>query len=73
MKIEEIIEKARVLGINSKNKNKLELVHEIQQKEGYESCYSSLRRNCSYSFECCFAEDCLRESTVRPIFIFEVV
>lgn len=73
MKIEEIIGKAKLLGISPNNKDKLELIHEIQQKEGYEPCCGTFRINCKYASNCCFAENCLGEFVVKPIFIFEVV
>lgn len=58
MRIEDIQTKAYCMGINSHNKNKLELIREIQIKEGNRPCYATgFWWQCPYN-NCLWREDC---------------
>jgi len=72
MDISEVRKRASCLGIDVGSKGKFELIREIQQREGYEPCYGSLKWGCRYSSDCCFAEDCLGKFKAKSSFTFEV-
>jgi hypothetical protein len=61
MKINEIKQKAKALGINCGNKmKKTELIHSIQKTEGNTPCFGkSNNGKCQYT-NCCFMGDCLK-------------
>lgn len=59
MKIAEVKEKAKSLGINFGKMRKAELVHAIQSAENCTPCYGKSDGNCQYT-ECCFRDDCLK-------------
>ena len=65
MKIQEIRDKAKTLGIKSFGKSKVELVREIQRREGNFDCYGTAVGHCDQT-ECCFRSSCL-EDNVKPI------
>ena len=59
MKIAEIKQKAKALGITSGKMKKAELIHAIQQAEGNNPCFGSSNGQCPYT-ACCFIQDCLK-------------
>jgi hypothetical protein len=60
MKINEIKQKAKTLGINCGKMKKTELVHSIQKAEGNTPCFGkSNNGQCPYT-DCCFINDCLK-------------
>jgi hypothetical protein len=59
MKITQIREKAKGLGIDPGNMKKTELIHAIQRAEGNTPCYGTAQGWCQYE-DCCFRGDCLR-------------
>jgi hypothetical protein len=59
MKITQIKQKAKNLGINPGKMNKTDLIHAIQCAEGNSPCYASGQTWCQYE-DCCFRADCLK-------------
>jgi len=57
MKMADIKDKARTLGIKSGKMKKTELIHTIQRAEGCTACYGTSNGDCP-QFECCFRADC---------------
>jgi hypothetical protein len=55
MKINEIKQKAKALGINCSKMKKAEIIHAIQRTEGNTPCFGK----CQYT-NCCFIDDCLK-------------
>lgn len=62
MKLNEIKEKAKALGIIPGKMKKPELIHAIQQTEGNTPCFGRSNGQCLQS-ECCFMRDCLKISS----------
>ncbi len=59
MKMQEIREKARTLGLrNTFGLSKAELIKRIQRAEGNFDCFGTAKDYCD-QLECCFREDCL--------------
>jgi hypothetical protein len=58
MKMQEIKEKAKGLGITAGKMKKAELIHAIQAAEGNTPCFGTSNGRCPYT-NCCFMEDCL--------------
>ena len=59
MKMPEIREKAKTLGITPGKTKKTDLIHTIQQAEGYDPCFGQPNGQCSNA-DCCFICDCLK-------------
>jgi hypothetical protein len=59
MKVGQIREKAKNLGITAGKMKKVELIHSIQQAEGCEPCFGRSGGSCEYR-NCCFMKDCLK-------------
>ncbi len=60
MKVNEVKQKAKALGINWGKMKKAELIRAIQRAEGNTPCFgNSNNGNCPYT-NCCFREDCLK-------------
>jgi hypothetical protein len=57
MKMPEIREKARALGITPGKMKKADLIHAIQQAEGCTPCFGTSKGQCQY-LDCCFIHDC---------------
>ncbi len=55
----EIRKKAKNLGITAGKMQKPELIHAIQQAEGYTACFGRSNGQCAYA-DCCFISDCLK-------------
>jgi len=59
MKMAALKQKAEALGITPGKMVKAELVHAIQQAEGYTPCFGRSTGDCAYT-DCCFREDCFK-------------
>jgi hypothetical protein len=59
MKMTQIRQKAKDLGIEPGQMKKAELIHAIQRAEGYSPCYGTAQGWCQYE-DCCFRGDCLK-------------
>ena len=59
MKIAEIKDKAKELGITPGKMKKAELIHSIQIAEGCTPCFGRSDGQCG-NIECCFIQDCLK-------------
>ena len=59
MKMPEIKRKAKRLGVTSGKMKKAELIHSIQEAEGYTPCFGTSNGECQYT-DCCFMPDCLK-------------
>jgi hypothetical protein len=65
MKMQEVKEKARALGIKKTfGLSKAELVRRIQRAEGNFDCFGTAEDHCD-QFQCCFREDCFRPSVSK--------
>jgi hypothetical protein len=64
MKIFEIREKAKTLGIKPGNLKKDELIHAIQNAEGYTPCFGKADNGSCPHTSCCFMDDCLSKVRV---------
>lgn len=53
-----IKKKAKALGVEFSKMGKLELIREIQRKEGNFPCFGTATEYCD-RLDCCFREDCL--------------
>ncbi len=58
MKMNDVVKKAKGLGINSKGAKKGNLIKEIQRAEGNFDCFGTAVVYCD-QLKCCFREDCL--------------
>ena len=59
MKIQEVREKTRALGMIPRSMRKADLVHALQRKEGYTPSFGKSNGQCPHT-ACCFRDDCLR-------------
>ncbi len=59
MKMPEIKQKAKSLGISCGKLKKAELIQTIQKAEGFTVCYGNSNGNCQNS-DCCFMQECLK-------------
>lgn len=57
----EIRKKAKALGITPGKMKKTELVHSIQQAEGFTPCFGQSNGQCAET-NCCFLPDCVKIS-----------
>jgi len=58
MKMQEVRAIAKDLGVNSFGKSKVELIKEIQRKQGNFDCYGSVTDYCD-QLDCLFRSSCL--------------
>ena len=58
MKMMEIKEKAKLLGLKPGRMKKTDLIRTVQMKEGNFACFASNIDNCDQT-ECCWKDDCL--------------
>jgi len=65
MKMGEIRNIAKSLKINSFGKTKVELVREIQLKQGHFSCFATVTDYCDQA-DCCFKKSCFEEAKKVP-------
>ena len=59
MKVPELKERAKSLGISPGKMKKTELVQAIQEAEGFTVCYGNSNGDCP-NMDCCFMKDCLK-------------
>ncbi len=59
VKLSDIKQKAKNLGIDPGQMKKPELIHAIQRAEGYNPCFGNSNGQCQYT-DCCFRQDCLK-------------
>ena len=59
MKMPELREKAKALGLVPRKMKKADLIHAIQRKEGHTPCFGTANGYCPYT-DCCFMGDCLK-------------
>ena len=59
MKLPQIRQKAKALGIDPVKMKKAELILAIQKAEGYTLCYGTGTPACPHA-ACCWREDCIR-------------
>ncbi len=59
MKMVEIKEKAKTLGIKPGKTRKADLIRAIQTNEGNVACFETKTDHCD-QVECCWRDDCLR-------------
>lgn len=62
MNMSEVKQKARSLGVTPGKMKKTQLIHAIQQAEGYPQCLERSTGICPY-MDCCFRDDCLKVRT----------
>jgi len=55
----ELRKKAQNIGIIPGKMKKAEIIHAIQQAEGYTPCFGTSNGQCSQT-DCCFIQDCLK-------------
>jgi hypothetical protein len=60
MKMQEVRQMAKKMGVNSFGKTKADLIREIQRKEGYFDCYGRAVDHCD-QLECAFRASCLEK------------
>lgn len=58
MRMTEIKEKAKEIGVKSNKINKVDLIRAIQVQEGNSPCFATNREDCDQP-ECCWKDDCL--------------
>ena len=61
VKVSELKERAKALGLTVRKMKKVELIHTIQQAEGYTPCFGESNGSCFYT-DCCFMHDCLKNN-----------
>ena len=59
IKMPEIKQKAKALGITPGKTKKAELIRAIQQAEGNIPCFGTSNGQCAYN-DCCFLADCVK-------------
>jgi len=59
MKMTELRKKGKLLGIRPGKMKKAEVVHSIQEAEGYRPCFGTSGGECNNT-DCCFMKDCLK-------------
>jgi len=62
MKVNEVKQKAKALGINCGKMKKTELIRSIQKTEGNTPCFGTSNGECQH-IDCCFIRDCLKIRT----------
>lgn len=66
MKMTELKQKAKSLGIKPGKKKKADLIHAIQQAEGNPTCFSTAEDYCDQE-QCSYREDCFKaENDNKP-------
>ena len=59
MKMAEVKDKAKSLGIKNGKMKKEQLIHAIQSAENYTPCFGTSNGQCDQIY-CCFRDDCLK-------------
>lgn len=70
MKMQEVREKAKTLGINSFGMKKVDLIHAIQSREGYVPCFQTGLESCD-QFSCCWRSECFPAETTEKKVVSE--
>jgi hypothetical protein len=65
MKMDEVMAKAKALGIRIRGVKKADLIRQIQKAEGNFDCFGSAHDYCD-QWNCCFREDCLPPMRLSP-------
>jgi len=60
MKMQDVREKAKPLGIKTFGMKKVDLIRAIQSKEGNAPCFQTGLDSCD-QYQCCWRRDCLPE------------
>ncbi len=58
MKMNDVVKRAKALGINAKGAKKADLIRQVQKAEGNFDCFGTATDYCD-QWVCCFREDCL--------------
>ena len=58
MKMNDVVKRAKKLGIKAKAVKKVDLIRQIQRAEGNFDCFGTALDFCD-QWKCCFREDCL--------------
>ena len=58
MNMQEVREKAKMLGLKTGGMKKVDLIHLIQSKEGNVPCFQTGIESCE-QMDCCWRDDCL--------------
>ena len=64
MKMQEVRDKAKTLGINSFGMKKVDLIRAIQSREGNSPCFQTGLISCD-QFNCCWRSECFPERTTK--------
>lgn len=64
MNMTTVKKKAQALGIKAGKMRKVELIREIQSKEGNFPCFQTANNSCD-QMECCWREDCLTTAEIQ--------
>ncbi|OGR06859.1 MAG: hypothetical protein A2511_17405 [Deltaproteobacteria bacterium RIFOXYD12_FULL_50_9] len=59
MKMNEIKEKAKQMGIKPGKMSKADLIRSIQAQEGNDPCFQTAKENCDQVQCCCWSKECL--------------
>lgn len=62
MKMTEVREKAKALGLKTARMTKVDLIRKIQTEEGNFPCFQTARDFCD-QFVCCWRDDCFRKQS----------
>lgn len=63
MKMAELREKARQIGIKPRKLKKKDLIHAIQQAEGNPDCYGTAEDYCDQE-NCSYRDNCIKEQSL---------
>jgi predicted metal-binding transcription factor (methanogenesis marker protein 9) len=58
MKMNDVVKRAKKLGMKAKAVKKADLIRQIQRAEGNFDCFGTAVQYCD-QWKCCFREDCL--------------
>lgn len=70
MKMQEVREKAKMLGIKSFGIKKVDLIHAIQSREGNVPCFQTGLESCD-QFSCCWRSECFPAETTEKKVVSE--
>jgi hypothetical protein len=59
MELDWVNEKAEFLGVDTEGRDKIDVIHDIQQAEGNEPCFGNCDGQCDHC-DCCFYDACIR-------------
>lgn len=62
MKMPEIRDKAKALGVTPGKMKRADLIHAIQQAEGCTPCFGRSNSECQF-LDCCFMRDCYKSNS----------